>query len=106
MTKCGDLGEISTRNLQVGEIDLKEHTYHKYIATMRVPEEDLHFQCILSILPADAHQLYANLHCIGKHQLFLYITNQFALKNVDLLSYITNQLLHCHLFRFSLLNHI
>ena len=34
MTKCGDLGEISTRNLQVGEIDLKEHTYHKYIATM------------------------------------------------------------------------
>ena len=30
MTKCGDLGEISTRNLQLGEIDLKEHTYRKF----------------------------------------------------------------------------
>ena len=31
MTKCGDLGEISNRNLQLGEIDLKEHTYHSCI---------------------------------------------------------------------------
>ena len=37
MTKCGDLGEISTRNLQLGEIDLKEHTYRKCIATMQCP---------------------------------------------------------------------
>ena len=61
MTKCGDLGEISNRNLQLGEIDLKEHTYHKCIATMRVPEEDLHCQCKLSIFTAGAHQFYANI---------------------------------------------
>jgi hypothetical protein len=31
MTKCGDLGEISARNLQLGEIDLKEYTYRRCI---------------------------------------------------------------------------
>ena len=31
MTKCGDLGEISNRNLQLGEIDLKDHTYRRCI---------------------------------------------------------------------------
>ena len=82
MTKCGDLGEISTRNLQVGEIDLKEHTYHKYIATMRVPEEDLHFQCILSILLSSVHQFYAKVLVFVNINPFLYTNNQFALRNV------------------------
>ena len=31
MTKCGDLGEISNRNLQLGENDLKDHTYRRCI---------------------------------------------------------------------------
>ena len=43
MTKCGDLGEISTRNLQLGEIDLKEHTYPKCIETMQVNQFTLEF---------------------------------------------------------------
>ena len=48
------------------------------IGTMRVPEEDLRCQCILSIFPAGTHQFYANILALNIN-LFLYINDQFAL---------------------------
>ena len=44
----------------------------------------MHCQCILSIFPASMHQFYANLLVLF---VFLYNNDQFALKNVDLFSY-------------------
>ena len=39
-------------------------------------------QCILSIFPASVHQFYANLLVFVNVNPFLYIIDQFALKNI------------------------
>ena len=46
---------------------------------MRVPEGDLHCQCILSIFPAGANQFYANILALLNVNVFLHINDQFAL---------------------------
>jgi hypothetical protein len=42
-------------------------------------------QCILSIFPASVHQFYANIFVFVNINPFLYINDQFALKNVNLI---------------------
>ena len=55
----------------------------------RVPEGDLHCQCILSIFPASVHQFYANLLVFVNINPFLYINDQFALIFITPLEWVT-----------------
>ena len=41
---------------------LIKNKYLPYYNAMRVPEGDLHCQCVLSIFPPGAHQFYANIY--------------------------------------------
>ena len=47
-----------------------------------VPKENLHCHCILTIFPARVHQFYANIFVFLNINPFLYINDQFGLRNI------------------------
>ena len=88
---------VHTYNIEVKVFMKSNYDYYLYHALLQciVPKGDLHCQCILSIFPASVHQFYANLLAFVNINPFLYINNQFALDDHDLIHFWMKDIQHC-----------